>query len=187
MKCYLAEVDVNSRLSQLKGCAYLDYLMNHITKSEKRIVEQAVFANQLMTSLPVATKDRWDSVNSSHKFFAHQGKEVVSYLLVNGKPSVTNVMTCETVEVSLPLGLTSTWSDNGGNILTIGYTPVEVEENCFLYHPKSSHLESVMYHGEPSLKFSMLYSTARNPGSLRDGLYYLLERAVFDDFIWGKN
>lgn len=185
MKCCWGELDVNSRLPQPKRVAsYLESLMNPNEKYEKRIAEQTIFATKLVAE---DLQDKWEHTNSSHKFFAYKGKELVAYLLMDGVPSITNVLTCEDLKLDVLGGFTSVWSDSDGKSHTVTHQPTEVEDNCFLYHPKSSYLEHTVYRGEVSMKFSMLYRTPRNPGTLRDGLHYLLERAVFDDFIWSKN
>lgn len=102
-------------------------------------------------------------------------------------PEITDVLTCRELEVSLTGGLVSTWeSRNTKQVLRIGEVPHEVAPSCFMWMLQRSSLEMTTHRGQKSLRFPLAYKTMVNPEVRVDGVFYLLEKAVFDHTTFNK-
>lgn len=102
-------------------------------------------------------------------------------------PEITDTLTCRELEVSLTGGLVSYWeSRESRQILRVSDVPVEVAPSCFLWMLQRSSLEMTAHKGQKSLRFPLAYKTALNPEVRVDGVFYLLEKAVFDHTTFNK-
>lgn len=146
-----------------------------------RLVEERNIADNSAQSLPLDQLSRWDTCQSSHRFMAFSGKQLVAYKLLFLRPEVIDTFTCRGLDVALSTGLSSLWeSQREKKQFWISSTPKEVARGCFIWMLKYSSLEFVEYKGSKSLKFSLAYRTQQNPKDLVDGTIYLLEKSVFD-------
>ena len=124
---------------------------------------------------------RWTRTSSSHRFQAFLNKKLVAYRLLFLVPEITDIFTCQGLEVSLSSGLTSFWeSQETKKVLSITEVPTEVAPSCFMWMLQRSSLELTEHKGVKSLRFPVLYRTQYNPDVRVDGAFYLLEKAVFE-------
>ena len=159
--------------------------MNDLVSDRLRIERNAADGNAAKLGKP--QRDRWENSRSSHRFQAFRGKQLIAYRLMFLVPEITDILTCRELDVSLTGGLVSTWeSRSSKQLITVSEVPVEVAPSCFLWMLQRSSLEMTTHKGQKSLRFPLAYKTAINPEVRVDGVFYLLEKAVFDHTTFNK-
>jgi hypothetical protein len=149
-------------------------------KISKELADELAFANSLARVFPDDAYARWTSCRSGHTFQAFFDKQIVVYELVCGVPKILKVLSCESLNVNLRRGTSSTWVDRDADIeLCIGHVPVEVAPNCFMWHLRATTLNLHEYRGSHSVKFNIAYRTQLNPSTQQEGSAYILEYAAF--------
>lgn len=133
----------------------------------------------LLSDLTPTQVLRWEACKTHHNFLGFQKKQLVSYTLLFGKPSIRCVLTCTSLDVTLKDGLESTWEHEDGKVLHVGYRPVEVSPGCFLYHPRESLVTFLEYNQKFNARFALSCKTPYPPRDYREGVHYLAERAIF--------
>ena len=159
--------------------------MNEIVSDRLRIERNAADRNAATLDRPQWL--RWNRSKSSHRFQAFHGKQLIAYRLKFLVPEITDIFTCRELEVSLTGGLVSSWeSRESKRLIKISEVPLEVAPNCFLWMLQRSSLEMTTHKGQKSLRFPLAYKTALNPEVRVDGVFYLLEKVVFDHTTFNK-
>lgn len=145
-------------------------LERHFAESQALGMEQEQYA-------------RWCNTGSGHRIMAAKGKRIVCYSLLLGAPIVGKVLELADINVSFDSGLETTWVYRGGHV-TVTHTPTEVFKGCFLWHNHLSMLEFARTGKKREARVAMTWKTQLNPKIQREGVNYLLEQYVYDDFIW---
>jgi len=132
-----------------------------------------------LSTLTPEQLSRWESCRAFHRFAGFQQKEILLYRLLFGQPYIQDVLTCVDLQVSLREGLESTWKDRQGRFLNLGYSPVELAEGCFVFHPQNSLVTYLEYNGKYNARFALHCKTKLAPRDRHEGVSYLVERAIF--------
>lgn len=141
------------------------------------------FAEAQALTLPDDQFRRWRACTSGHRFMAAKSKRIVCYSLLLGQPLVGRVLELRDLSISFEEGITSTWTFRGGEI-KVGHTPTEVYQGCFIWHNHLSLVEFARLGKRREARLAMTWKTPRNPQVQLEGVNYMLEQYVFDNYEW---
>lgn len=144
--------------------------------------ESAILDRLANSNLSPTDYALWNNTKTRHRFMAHEGKRLIAFRLSGNRAIVIDSLECKGVSFNFKTGFTSIWrARSNGAHHTIGQSPVQVADGCFLSHTIISGVEYVEY--KPSqfgAMVSMVYKTPHNPLVVRnDSCVYLMEEAAF--------
>lgn len=151
--------------------------------ADDKLMLERHFAEAQALHLPDDQYKRWRECGSGHRLMAASSKRIVCYSLLLGKPLVGRVLELADISLSFRDGLTSTWAYRGGEI-QVSHTPTEVFQGCFLWHNHLSMIEYARLGKRREARVAMTWKTKRNPQVQLEGVNYMLEQYVFDNFTW---
>jgi hypothetical protein len=114
----------------------------------------------------------------STKLSICQGKQLVLYSIVNGRPLEQTRLTLEDASFSMQRGVTL-HMDDGHNAFDVGYTPVEVADSLFVWVPKFCKLERYSFEGAAHSKLGIAMRSEHSPQYYSEGSNYLVDQYTF--------
>ena len=104
-----------------------------------------------------------------------------------GKPTVLDTLTCTGIALNFTAGLSTVWQSQVNGLISVGHSPTEVAESCFIWHPKNSRVEHAKHEDITSFRLAMSWKTSKRYTDLEDGVVYLQESATFKTTKWGTD
>lgn len=143
--------------------------------AEVAAVEAAV------AQLPPLVAERFENSKASHRFMSFIGKELILYKLdEEKKPHSVVRLTCQDATLAGNDGMASVWKADTGTTFKVTHIPNEIAPGVFMWMTFMSDVQFSYYKGQPSVRFSMLYSCQKHPMTKVSGCYFLQERAPYD-------
>ena len=122
---------------------------------------------------------RWNSMGSSHRFLAYKGKELVVFTVLDGQPQISNTLICTAAGLSIEGGFHSEWETDTDGIIRIAHTPVEIANNCWLWHSFDCQVRFQPYNGVYGVSLPLVYKQRSNPERINEDHTYVLERHAY--------
>lgn len=144
--------------------------------------ERAILDRLASSNLSSTDYSLWLSTKAHHRFMAHKGKRLIAFRMSGSKAIVIDSLECKGISFSFEAGFSSIWRVRStGAHVTVGVTPVQIADGCFLNHTIISGVEYVEYKpNQFGSMVSMAYKTPHNPLTVRnDSCVYLMEEAAF--------
>jgi len=157
-------------------------LQRRPVNSNERLANERLWIEQVAAScLPGSDYQEWIALRSTHRFMAFEGKKLLLWRLLNGKPVVEQTYTFLQFVADNEFGAECVLLDASGKEFVVNHAPEKLAQGVYLWMPFYSDVQFIKLpgHSKYTLYFSTMLKMPRNPQLKVEGSLYLSETKAF--------